>query len=169
MKSIEQKFNEALDELRKKGKLNKFNEIFPYDPTGNSLKPSIEVQLNCAEALLSGKVEEAERAKRYVRKHNGAADNGHETFTESAWSEYQESTNDPREAQVKSYMATSRISEADARKVLGLPPKEIVVLGAHAVAEYHSAKRMRFCEADCIRLAKQRGEYMTEVLHEASR
>lgn len=162
MKSIEVKFNEAIESLKKANKLDKFREMVPMG-SGST----IEVQLNCAEAILSGKVQEAEAARRTVRKHNGAADNGHETFTESAWSEYAEAT-DPRQAEVKSTMLLG-FSEAEARRGLGLPPKEIVALGRHAVAEYVSAKRLRFSEADAVRLAKQRGEYMTEVRTNAAR
>jgi len=100
MKSIEVMFNEALEALRKAGKLDKFTEKSAQSAT-------IETKLNLAEALL--------KESRIIRKHNGIADNGGPTFTEAFVKEP-----DPREALIKSYMATG-VSEAEARKIVGLP------------------------------------------------
>jgi hypothetical protein len=149
MKSIEVKFSEACEALKKANKFDKFREACPIGST-------IEAQLNAAEAVLSGKVQEAEAAKRYVVKHNGAADNGH-LFTESAM----ELTADEvtalnnTEAQIKSTMLMSGISEADARRVMGLPPVEIAKLGRHAIADYSAARSMGFSEADAVVMIKQ--------------
>jgi hypothetical protein len=150
MKSIEVKFSEACEALKKANKFDKFREACPIGST-------IEAQLNCAEAVLSGKVQEAEAAKRYVVKHNGASDNGH-LFTESAGMELsadEVTALNNIEAQIKSTMILSRISEADARRVLGLPPVEIVKLGRHAVADYSAARSLGFSEADAIVMIKQ--------------
>jgi hypothetical protein len=100
MKSVEIKFNEALEALRKAGKLETFNEKSAQSAT-------IETKLNLAEAIL--------KESRVIRKHNGAADNGGQTFSEGFVKEP-----DPREALLKSYIATG-VSEAEARKIVGLP------------------------------------------------
>jgi hypothetical protein len=145
MKSIEVKFSEACEALKKANKFDKFREACPIGST-------IEAQLNAAEAVLSGKVQEAEAARRYVVKHNGAADNGH-LFTESAGMELsadEVTTLQNTEAQIKSYMLTCNISEADARRVMGLPPVEITKLGRHAVADYTCARAMGLSEADAV-------------------
>lgn len=136
MKSIETQFAEAMDALRKVGKQEVFSEKAAKLIT-------IESKLNCAEEVL--------KSARVIRKHNGAADNGHE-FRESFSGDYVSEVTDPREAQVKSYMLTCNISENDARKVLGLAPKEF---NRRQAAEYQFAKGIGLSEADALRLAKQ--------------
>jgi hypothetical protein len=173
MKSIEQRFTEALDELRKKGKINKFNEMFPYDPTGNS-KPSVEVQLNRAEALLSGRLQEVEAAARTVKKHNGADDlfvegspfnrerstnNGGRSgsfFTESAAEvrhrEVRQTLEKVDRMIAESWFKAGKITEAEKNKLLGEDkPKGLTHLQE---TEYGLAVRMGLNESDALSLAK---------------
>ncbi len=111
MKSIETKFAEAMDALRKAGKLETFTEK-------SAQIKAIEPKLNCALEILK---------EQKIRMHNGAADNGHD-FSEGFVSE------DPRKAQVKSYRALG-LSKAEAREAAGLPRKSRKKLGLNE-AEY---------------------------------
>ena len=92
MKSIETQFSEALESLNTEQR-SRFNA---KRQTGMT----IETQLNIIESI-----------KKPINKHNGAGDNGGVV-----------SEADPREALVKSYVATG-CTVAKARKCLGLPAK----------------------------------------------
>jgi hypothetical protein len=142
--SNEVKLNECIAKLEKARAYNTFRDkrIAAFKEAGHPLP--IKETLQLAESVL-------EKATRYVEKHNGRSDN--ETFTESGWSEYQnlDESTDPRELQVKNYMLTCNISEADARKVLGLPPKG---LSRKQLAEYLTAVSCGISEADALRLCK---------------
>jgi hypothetical protein len=145
MKDVYTLFNETLAEIRKSpAKEKKFRSLVPL-----GAKVPVEVQLNCAKEVLAGKVEEAQRT---TTKHNGEADNATE-FQESADS-FSEAT-DPREKQVAGYMAACAITEAEARSVLRLAPKEIVELGRQAVVDYEFGKACNLSEAQAIESAKR--------------
>lgn len=134
MKSPEILLNEALAALETVGKKQKFLEK-------RKAGTPIEVQLNLAETIL--------KESKVIRYHNGAADNGHgELLTESGGSYVSEVT-DPRELQVKGYMLSCNINEAEARKVLGLAPKE---LNRAQAAEYMFAVRCGISESDAMKL-----------------
>jgi hypothetical protein len=147
MMSNEVKLNECIAKLEKAGAYDTFRvkRIAAFKENGHPLP--IKETLKLAESVL-------ETATRYVEKHNGRSDRG-ETFTESGWPEYQnlDESADPRERQVKSYMMTCNISEADARKVLGLPSKEVRALSRRQRAEYSTAISCGISEADALRLA----------------
>lgn len=148
MKSIEVQLNEALTELSKLGRVDEVHEARVAYHKEHGKPMPIAKQVTLAQEML-------EVSTRTIRKHNGAADNGH-VFTESAM----ELTTDEVtalnniEAQIKSTMILSRISEADARRVLGHPPVEIVKLGRHAVADYKAARSFGFSEADAVIMVK---------------
>lgn len=61
----------------------------------------------------------------------------------------------PLEAQVPSYMKTCNLSEADARRVLGLPPKEVASMGRYAVAEFEVHRAAGLSESKAIEIVKQ--------------
>ncbi len=86
MKSIETKFAEAMDALKKANRLKVFEE-----KTKDLKNATIEVKLNAAEAVLKdvGVVREAAP----VRKHNGAADNFIENNPFRPLEEFRESAN----------------------------------------------------------------------------
>jgi hypothetical protein len=142
MKSIETKFAEACDALRKANKFTKFREVCP-------IGSNIEAQLNCAEAVLTGKVEEAETARRTVRKHNGAGDNG-SWFAESANGGTFAEKSDPFAKADTLICESLGLSDADTRRVLGRAPAEIESLGAAAVAEYKFCLGINLTEAQAI-------------------
>jgi hypothetical protein len=74
-----------------------------------------------------------------------------ESINESAPSE------NPRELQVTTTMLQSNLSEADARRVLDLPPIEVAQLGRRAVAEYTFARKCGISESDATVIAKLGG------------
>jgi hypothetical protein len=144
MKSIEVRYNEALEALGKVGKRQKFDEkrqaAIADLPTGKKL--SIEVQLNLAEKMLK---------ESHVIRNDGG-----ELFVESVSDGYSREVTDLRELQVNSYISMG-LSEADARKVLGLDPKEIAALGPNARAEYSFARSIGLSESKAIELAQNKG------------
>ena len=62
---------------------------------------------------------------------------------------------DPREKQVAGYMAACAITEAEARQVLRLAPKEIVALGRHAAVDYEFGRAIGLTESQAIECAKK--------------
>jgi len=141
MKSPEILLNEALEALGKVGKRKTFDEK-------RKAGSPIEVQLNLAETILK----ESKVTRDFTSSHNSGVEQ--EEIRESAFSEGYDFKGDPRELQVRSYVAMG-CTEADARKTLGLPPKEIAEAGRNAVADYFLAKSTGFNEADAIRFAKK--------------
>jgi hypothetical protein len=72
---------------------------------------------------------------------------------------------DLRELQIKTTMMLNPdISEADARRVLDLPPIEVAELGRRAVAEYTFARKCGISEADATVIAKLGGSQYRKVL-----
>jgi hypothetical protein len=72
---------------------------------------------------------------------------------------------DLRELQIKTTMMLNPdISEADARRVLDLPPIEVAQLGRRAVAEYTFARKCGISEADATVIAKLGGSQYRKVL-----
>jgi hypothetical protein len=152
MKDIYTIFNEALDELSKSPeKEKKFRLIVPL-----GAKVPVEVQVNCAEAVLKGKIEEAQRI--VTTKHNGRLENfdesnpmhradGAPTFT---------TNNAGTEARAK--------SDANLYEALGLTVEEKNKLtGKHTNAydnlterqksEYNFARAIGISESDSLKLA----------------
>jgi hypothetical protein len=129
MLSLEAKLNEALEKMTSKQR-DKFYE------SRKSGSP-IEIQLNCAEAVLAGKVKESAR----ITKHNGASDNGR--ITESA--AITETAYDPL------YKGLG-ISETDQRKLAGLPSDGTKLTPAQ-LREYRFGLSIRLSESDALRLA----------------
>jgi hypothetical protein len=138
---ITKEFNEAHDELKGKGLLPRFVALV-------QTTDSTATRLKVAKQLL----------KEYVTpKHNGAADNGRgflELLTENGVS-HDSHPNDKLHEELRSYMVTG-ISEADSRKILGLPPAEIEKLGEKAVNWWATVSDMKeLSEADKIAWVKK--------------
>ena len=149
MKSYEVQLNEALTELSKLGREDEVREARVAYHKEHGKPMPIAKQVTLAQEML-------EVSTRTIRKHNGAGDNGH-IFTESAGMELtadEVAALNNTEATIKNYMLTCGISESDARKVLGLAPKEIVALGRHAIADYKAARSFGFSEADAVIMVK---------------
>lgn len=152
MKSIEIKFAEAMDALKKAGRTKLFDEKAKSCTT-------IEAKLNAAEAVLAEKgiVREA-----IIRKHNGAADNGNVTeFRESGNSfsaGYVKETTDPFDKADKimfdSMLKRGEITEAQHRKLLGMKPAEYDTLTEKQRKNYDSARLIGFNESDSLKLAR---------------
>jgi hypothetical protein len=133
MLSLEAKLNEALEKMTSKQR----DKFYESRKSGSA----IEVQLNCAEAVLAGKVKESAP----VRKHNGAGDNGREVFTESATI--------TETVFVKGDLALFTglgISEADQRKLAGLP-SDGTKLTPTQLREFRFLRGINLSEADAVR------------------
>jgi hypothetical protein len=138
MVSNEVKLNQTIAELEKVNAYSTFSDKRNAAFKENGGYLPIAKTLELAESVLA-------TATRTVTKHNGREDNGWQPIAESA-------SDDPRELQVKGYMLTCNISEADARKVLGLAPKGLI---RRQACEYQLLKSSGFSEADAERLAKE--------------
>jgi hypothetical protein len=136
MRSLEAKLNEALEKMTSKQR-DKFYE------SRKSGSP-IEVQLNCADAVLAGKVKESAP----VRKHNGAGDNGR--ITESA----NITETDVIPTGDAAWWRGFGLSENDQRKLAGLPPVG-TNLTPNQLREYRLLKSIRLSEADAVRGAQK--------------
>ena len=152
MKSIEVKFNEALAALDKAGKRAKFNEK-------KKAGSPIEVQLNCAEAIL--------KESRIIPKHNGADDNfvegspfnNEHSFSEGYVAEADSTRKDIFAEGDRVLMESlthpitkQRITEADKRKLTGGLPAEVAALSEAKQRTYREARMFGISEADAFRL-----------------
>ncbi len=131
MVSIEVKFNEALEALDKVGKRAKFEEK-------RKAGSPVEVQLNLAETIL--------KESRVIRKHNGSADNGHETFTES--------TNSINEGYLQETDGKNIFAGGDKimDEALGFSAEEQRVLAGQPPAEYANLSEAQKCDFNFARL-----------------
>jgi hypothetical protein len=141
MKSLHTKLNEALEQMTSKQR-DKFYE------SRKSGAP-IEVQVNCAEAILAGKVKESLTP---ITKHNGVADNGGDWFTESARRGAITEKADPYAAADEIMFKSMNLSESDVRKLKNLPPVG-VNLTPTQLREFRLMRSYRISEADAVRLA----------------
>jgi hypothetical protein len=150
MKDVYTKLNEAIDSLRKAGKLDKYREIVPI-----TAGTPVEVQLNCAEAILKGDVKEAQRT---ITKHNGAADNGRVT-------ELRESAGNGGELEnAKEKMSHYRESVVKIGKRLGFSevqlrqlenvPLDGTKLNERQLREYRFAKQIGLTEAEALQYVR---------------
>jgi hypothetical protein len=144
MVSIEVKFNEAIEALDKVGKRAKFEEK-------RKAGSPVEVQLNLAETIL--------KESRVIRKHNGAVDNGHETFTESTHSI---SEGYVQEADGKNMFAAGDavimeslgLSAEQQRVLTGKQPAEYANLTEAQKRDFDFARACGISEADAVKLTK---------------
>lgn len=133
MKSLHIKLNEALEKMTSKQR----DKFYASRKSGSA----VEVQLNCAEAVLAGKVKEAAP----VTKNNGAVDNG-TLITESALTETAEPSTKGEEALFKALGFT----EAEQRKLKGLPESG-TNLTASQLREYRFLRSIRLSESDALK------------------
>jgi hypothetical protein len=144
MVSVDVKFNEALEALDKVGKRAKFEEK-------RKAGSPIEVQLNLAETIL--------KESRVIRKHNGAADNGYETFTESANSinkgYFQETEGKSVLEKCDKILNESLGFSAEEQRVLaGQPPAEYANLTEAQKRDFDFARLIGISEVDAFKVAK---------------
>jgi len=134
MISIEQKFAEACEALKKAGKF----ESFTNKSAGCH---GIESKLNCAESILA--------EAHVVRKNNGA-----ETFSESFSDGYVRETdrNNPFAETDRLICEGMGLSDEATRRVLGQPPADVP---ADKLAEYEFLRAIRISESDAKKLLTQ--------------
>lgn len=138
MKSLHARLSEVLEKLTSKQRDKFYESRKSGDP--------IEVQVNCAEAILAGKVKESNP----ITKHNGAGDNGRVTeFTESGNSRITETA----KSDAILYKGLG-ISEADQRRLNGLPPAG-ESLTANQLREYRFLRSIRLSESDALKGARR--------------
>jgi len=147
MVSIEVKFTEALEALDKVGKRAKYEEKADKLTT-------IESKLTCAEQVL--------KESRVIRKHNGAADNEHETFTESTNSintgYFQETDGKNVYAAADKIIHESLGFTAEQQRVLnGQPPAEYAHLSEAQKCDFNFARSIGISEVDAFKLTKLTG------------
>lgn len=147
MKSIEIRFSEAMDALKKAGRTKNFDEKAKSCTT-------IESKLACAEEVLkdAGVVR-----KESAVKHNGAADNGHEYFTESSGNSfspgYDKVTNlneSLDKITADGLLAVGAITEAQHRKLTGEKPKEYNQLSEQQQKDFDFCRAIGISEADSL-------------------
>lgn len=117
MISIHTRFHEAIGKLTPKqwGQFKTWRE-----GAGGYPKVSVETQLNAINSILSGETRESTP----IVKNNGVRDNHGTLFTESATNDGVGDVPDTLAKAHKlceTYIKLHRLSEADARKVVGLP------------------------------------------------
>jgi hypothetical protein len=133
MKSLFQILGESVEKLTDQGKFKQYRE---------RLEPgmSIESKIAVAQRVLK----EVSESNRYVQKHNGAADNGHQEFRESA--DFRET--DSQKLRKK--------NDRLLREALGIPePKEPEGLSRCQLAEYQFGRSIGLSEAAALSLCKQ--------------
>jgi hypothetical protein len=143
MKDVYTVFAEKCAALNAAGKRKQFDE------RAKNLT-SVEAKINCADFVLGTVVKES---KPPVTKHNGRTHNGGEVFSESdTFTE----TGEANEWCAKSDAILAKamgISEADQRRLKGLPPASDKPLTPGQLREYRFARSIRINEADALRLA----------------
>lgn len=158
MKSLEIKFAEAMDALKKAGRTKQFDEKAKGCTT-------IEAKLNAAEAVLKdvGVVRAKESAP--IRKHNGAGDN----FVEGnplgrTVEEFRESSNNFSSGYIKETTDPCAKGDKILYEALGIPmpgakPSGYETLTEAQKKEFDFARMIGISEADSFRLVKITGGY----------
>ncbi|MGE5052911.1 MAG: hypothetical protein ACM3WP_02000 [Acidobacteriota bacterium] len=153
MKSVETRFAEAMDALKKAGRTKQFNEKVKGCTT-------IEAKLNCAEAVLQdvGVVREA------IRKHNGASDNFSETNPFRPVEEFRESANNFSPGYIKEVTDPCAKGDKILFEALGIPmpggkPEGYEKLNEGQKKEFDFARLIGLSEADAFKLVRITGGY----------
>jgi hypothetical protein len=156
MKSVETRFAEAMDALKKAGRSKQFNEKAKGCTT-------IEAKLNAAEAVLNdvGVV----RAKESIKKHNGPSDNYIEgnPLGRSA-EEFRENGNSFSPGYIKEVTDPCAKGDKILFEALGIPmpgakPAGYENLNEGQKKEFDFARMIGLSEADAFRLVKITGGY----------
>ena len=163
MKSIETRFAEAMDALKKAGRVKKYDEVAKTCTTTES-------KLHAAEAVLkdAGVVREAQP----IKKHNGSVDTFVEgnPFGRTAEEFSPGYTKDAKSITAKSdqllfdgLLKVGGISEAEHRKLTGCKPEGYDKLSETQRKEFDFARAVGISEADSFKLAKMAGSTLKEV------
>jgi hypothetical protein len=161
MKSVEKKFAEACEALRKAKKFKRFEEkqrilkeTVPH--------PAVEVLLNMADAVLAE--EGIVRESTPIKKHNGVADNGRggfEVFTESANSFSEGYVTTKRNLFAKGDKALFNVMESEGRitseqkrTLLGEQPSEYDNLTEQQKKDFAFARAIGLSESDAFKVVR---------------
>ena len=163
MKSVENKFHEALSALDKAGKRKQFDEKVQAGWT-------IETKLNCALTVLEGSgivesITESGWSLTFkkappVKKNNGVRDNFlegnpfNETRPTATNITEADSIIKEKEVTVKSLCESHGMTEVEARTIMGLPAKTPDGLTERQAIEYHLVRAMGLNEADATAFVK---------------
>lgn len=139
MKSLHTQLNEALEKMTSKQR----DKFFESRKNGSP----VEVQLNCAQAILGGKVKESAP----IVKHNGAGDNGRQVFTESDHGSLTETAFAKGDAVLFKSLG---ISENDQRRLRGLPPAG-ESLTPSQLREFRFLRSIHISESDALKGARK--------------
>jgi hypothetical protein len=165
MKSVEAKFAEACDALKKANKFKTFEQ---------QRKPgmSIETQLNCAEAVLKDAGVVRTKESTPIKKNAGAAEmfvegspfNGDrgQSFSEG----YVQQTTDPcakgDKIMFDELLKLGKITESEHAKMLGQKPSGYEQLSEQKKKDYDFARLIGLSEQDAFRLVKIAGSDFRE-------
>lgn len=144
MKSLAQKLGELTEKIADKGKWSAYVEAVKNCT-------SLEAKINAAESVLRT-IKEVSESRGPITKHNGVADNGHESFTESARRGAMTETTIPT-GDAALYKGLG-ISEADQRRLNGLPPAG-ESLTPSQLREFRFLRSIRLSEADALKGARK--------------
>lgn len=158
MKSLHTKLNEALEKMTSKQRDKFFESRKSGDP--------VEVQVNCAEAILAGKVKESTPA----RKNNGATEN----FVEG--SPFNEGRNGVTENNTQKdvcakgdkvladgLLKLGKITEAEHAQMVGAKPQGYEKLSEQQRKDFDFCRLIGISESDAFRLTKITGSTFREV------
>ena len=171
MKSIETKFAEAMDAIKKAGRTKKYEEACKTFTTTTT----IEAKLNAAEAVLKDVGVVRAKESTPVKKNNGAGDNYSENnpfrpveeFRENFSAGYVKEANKacPKgdKIMIDHMLKRGEITEAQHRQLLGLKPVEYDQLTEAQRKEYDFARLSGFSEGDAFKLARMAGTTFREV------
>jgi hypothetical protein len=182
MKSVEVKFAEAMDALKKAGKAGQFeSKLNPIKETAKvaGKTVSIEVQLNLAEAVLKDAGVVRTKESTPIKKNNGAGDN----FVEGnplgvTVEEFRESSNSFSPGYIKEttnpcqkgdkimadwMLKNGKINESQHRKLTGQKPEGYEKLSEAQKKEFDFARLIGISESDAFKLANIAGTTFREV------
>lgn len=173
MKSIETRFAEAMDAIKKAKRTKQYEEASKQFTTGTT----IEAKLNAAEAVLKdvGIVRESQP----IRKHNGATDNYREgnPFGPTV-EEWRESANNFSAGYIKEVtnpcakgdkvlfdglLKLGKVTEAQHAQLVGKKPAGYEQLNEKQRKEYDFARLIGINEADAFKVARMTGKTFREV------
>lgn len=163
MKSLEVKFAEAMDAVKKAGRTKQFDEKVKGCTT-------IEAKLNAAEAVLkdAGVVRESQP----IKKNNGTLDtfvegNPFGRTAEEFSTGYVKETKNPfakgDKIMYDVWLKEGRITEADHRKLTGQKPVEYDNLTEAQKKDFDFSRAIGISESDAFKLARMTGSTFKEV------
>jgi hypothetical protein len=172
MKSIETRFAEAMDALKKARRTKKYEEVSKTFTTTTT----IEAKLNAVEAVLKDAGVVRETAP--IKKNNGAGDNFVEGNPLRTVEEFRESSNNFSPGYTKEktdscakgdkvmfdgLLKLGKITEAEHRKLTGQKPEGYEKLSEQQRKDFDFARLIGISEGDAFKVARMAGTTFREV------